>query len=324
MQYLVTGATGFLGAHLTDSLLARGHRVVALSRGAHRLAAREGVTALKGDVLDKESVQSAAQGCDGVFHCAGRVSRDPDDAEILWRTHVEGTRNTLEAARTAGVKRAVVASTSGTIAISEDPAVISREDDPTPYTIIQRFAYYRAKLYAEKEALAQNRDGLDVVVVNPSLLLGPGDTQGSSTDDVKKFIEGKIPFVPAGGMAYVDARDAAEGMVMAMEKGTAGRRYLLSGSNCTVSEFFGRLERVSGVRAPWVPLPKSVKLARAGATVLDRAMRYIGSSAPVDPETAEMSQLFWYVDSSRAESELGWKPRDPIATLHDTVEWLRR
>lgn len=323
MRYLVTGATGFLGAHVVDALRARGHEVVAMARGANRLPPREGVAAVKGDILDAAAVRAATEGCDGVFHCAGKVSRDPDDAESLWRTHVEGTRAVLEAARAAGVKRAVVASTSGTVAISESADVVTREDDPTPYAIIQRFAYYRSKLYAEKEALSQNRDGLEVVVVNPSLLLGPGDAQGSSTNDVKLFLEGRVPFVPSGGMSYVDARDAAEGMALAMEKGAPGRRYLLGGSNCTVREFFGRLERVSGVRAPVLPLPPSPKLARLGATLMDRAMRYVGSSAPVDPETAEMSQLYWYVDASRAEAELGWSARDAIATLHDTVEDLR-
>jgi len=323
MKMLVTGATGFLGRHLVRALQGRGHDVVALARGSSQTAGLDGVTWRRGDILDMPSVRDAAEGCDGVFHCAGMVSRDPAQSDALWRVHVLGTRNVLDAARAAGVGRAVVASTSGTIALSDDPNHIGREDDPTPHRLITRFAYYRAKLYAEHEALAQSRDGLAVVVVNPSLLLGPGDVLGSSTGDVRDFLARRIPAVPAGGVAYVDARDAAEGMALAMERGTPGRRYLLNGSNCTVRAFFGRLERVSGVKAPIVPMPPGAVVARVSTSLLERALKFVGAESPVDPVSAEMGQLFWYCDASRAETELGWTARDPVATLGDTVDDLR-
>lgn len=332
MKVLVTGATGFLGRHLVRALQARGNTVVALARdpataargGAARNAALEGVCWVKGDILDPASVHAAAEGCAGAYHCAGIVSRDPAQSDALWRVHVLGTRNVLDGARAAGVRRAVVASTSGTIAISDAPNHIAREDDPTPHRWITRFAYYRAKLYAEQEALSQNRDGLEVVVVNPSLLLGPGDLLGSSTGDVRDFLARRIPAVPAGGVAYVDARDAAEGMALAMERGTAGRRYLLNGSNCTVRSFFARLERVSGVKAPVLPMPPGAVVARVSSAFLERTLKLVGTEPPVDPVSAEMAQLFWYCDASRAETELGWSARDPVATLADTVDDLRR
>lgn len=332
MKVLVTGATGFLGRHLVRALQARGNTVVALARdpdaaargGAARNAVLEGVTWVKGDILDAASVRAAVEGCDGVYHCAGVVSRDPAQSDALWRVHVLGTRHVLDAARAGGVRRAVVASTSGTVAISDNAAHIAREDDPTPHRWITRFAYYRAKLYAEQEALSQNRDGLEVVVVNPSLLLGPGDLLGSSTGDVRDFLARRIPAVPAGGVAYVDARDAAEGMALAMERGTAGRRYLLNGSNCTVRSFFARLERVSGVKAPVLPMPPGAAVARVSSAFLERALKLVGTEPPVDPVSAEMAQLYWYCDASRAESELGWSARDPVATLADTVDDLRR
>ena len=234
-----------------------------------------------------------------------------------------GTRVTLEAARAAGVKRVVHASTSGTLAISDDADAVATEDTPAPLAYIERFAYYRTKLYAEYEALEQARQGLEVVIVNPSLLLGPGDVHGSSTGDVKRFLDGRIPLIPAGGVAYVDARDAAAAMVLAMTTGTPGRRYLVNASNCTLAEFFGRLERVSGVKGPTLKMMKSTTLARLGAKALERAARVIGAEAPVDPVSAEMGQLFWYCDSGRAERELGWVARDPVATLADTVRDLR-
>jgi dihydroflavonol-4-reductase len=258
-----------------------------------------------------------------VFHCAGKVSRDPRDAELLFRLHVEGTRTVLEAARDAKVRRCVVASTSGTVAISEREDFVANEDSPTPMAMIQRFPYYRSKLYAEQEALSQNRDGLEVVCVNPSLLLGPGDVFGSSTHDVRLFLDRAIPAIPHGGVSYIDARDAAIAMVSALSRGTPGRRYLLGASNVTVREFFARLERISGVAAPRLAMPRSRTLARTATSVLGKAVSLIGGELPVDAESVEMAQLYWYVDSSRAERELAFRPRDPIETLADTVDDLR-
>jgi dihydroflavonol-4-reductase len=324
MKALVTGATGFLGTHLVDALAARGHAVVALARNPARLKARDGVTALKGDILDADSLRAAAEGCEAVFHCAGVVSRDPDDGELLWRTHVLGTRNVIAAAKAAGAKRVVHASTSGTVAISDDATQVGREDDPVPYALIEKFPYYRSKLYAEQEALRANGEALAVVSVNPSLLLGPGDEFGSSTGDVKNFLERKIPAVPSGGVAYVDARDAAEAMALAYEKGTRGRRYLINAANCTLREFFDRLERVTGVKAPTLRLPPSRALATFGARLMEAGAKFAGVKAPVDAASVEMAQLYWYCDSARATRELGWTARDPIATLADTVADLRQ
>lgn len=324
MKYLVTGATGFLGRHLTRALREAGHTVVALARHAPASFAREfDVEMATGDVLDRASIDAAVKGCDGVFHCAGKVSRDPADAEALHRVHVVGTRNVMEAARAAKAKRVVVASTSGTVAVSEDPDHIATEDDVTPTALIQRFPYYRAKLFAEQEAFSHQRDGFEVVCVNPTLLLGPGDVYGSSTEDVRLFLDRSIPATPAGGLSYVDARDAADAMVAAMSRGKPGARYLLGASNCTVREFFARLERVSGVPAPRMSLPKSPRIARAGTELLGRIVKRVGGELPVDPVSVEMAQLFWYLDASRAERELGFSPRDPMDTLVDTVRDVR-
>jgi dihydroflavonol-4-reductase len=310
VRYLVTGATGFLGAHLVRALEAQGHEVVRFSRSSG------------GDVLDPAGVRAAAAGCTGAFHCAGKVSRRREDAEELYRVHVEGTRTMLDACEAAGVARVVVASTSGTVAVSEGGTRVSNEDDATPMGLIARFPYYRAKLFAERAAL--ERGGRpEVVCVNPSLLLGPGDNNGSSTEDVRLFLERAVPAVPAGGLSFVDARDAAEAMRLAMERGRAGERYLVGACNLTVREFFERLGRVSGVRAPWVPMPRSRELARAGAAWVDGLATRVGFRTSIDPVSVEMGQCFWYVDSTKAERELGWTARDPNATLLDTVEDLR-
>lgn len=310
MKFLVTGATGFLGRHLVRALRLHGHDVVEFSRG-------EG-----GDVLDRPSVARAAAGCDGVFHCAGRVSRRPEDAEALYRLHVEGTANVLDACAEAGVRRAVVASTSGTVAVSDEER-IATENDPAPIGIVARWPYYRSKLFAERAALERNRPGFEVVSVNPSLLLGPGDVHGSSTEDVRLLLDGAVPAVPAGGLSFVDARDAAEAMRLAMERGRAGERYLVGACNLTVRDFFARIARLAGVRGPWMPMPRSRRLAGIGARVVERLAARVGAASQIDPISVEMAQAFWYLDAAKAERELGWSPRDPNVTLHDTIEDLR-
>ncbi|MBX3191025.1 MAG: NAD-dependent epimerase/dehydratase family protein [Labilithrix sp.] len=328
-RYLVTGSTGFLGRHLVAALRAKGHDVVALVRKATDIPA--GVAPVSGDVFDRASVERAATGCEGVFHCAGKVSRRPEDAEDLYKVHVEGTKNVLDACIAKNVKRAVVASTSGTIAVSDDPDRVSTEDDETPIGIINRWPYYRSKLFAEKAALERHGAALpdggsfEVVSVNPTLLLGPGDVNGSSTDDVRRFLERKIPAIPPGGLSYVDARDAAEGMRLAMERGVSGRRYLLGACNLTLREFFSRLERVSGVRGPIVPMPRlphAAELARSGAQMLERLTSRLGVPMPVDPLSLDMAHFYWYLDATLAETELGWAPRDPVETLADTIKDL--
>ncbi|WP_437957002.1 NAD-dependent epimerase/dehydratase family protein [Sorangium sp. So ce119] len=322
-RYLVTGATGFLGSHLVTALRGAGHDVVALCRSEAPALVEQGVALRRGDILDAASVRAAAEGCEGLFHCAGRVSRRREDAEALYRTHVEGTKITLDACRDAGVKRAVIASTSGVVAVSREPSDVRDETAPPPIDVIAGWPYYRSKLYAERAAFDRSGPGFEVVAVNPSILLGPGDVHGASTGDVVSFLERRLPFIPAGGLSFVDARDAAQGMALAMEKGRPGERYLLGAANMSLDVFFHRLSRVSGVPAPALRLPRSIALAKAGAHLIERARKRLPFDLPVDPVSAEMAQHFWYLDSTKARRELGWTPRDPVETLADTVADLR-
>jgi dihydroflavonol-4-reductase len=324
-RYLVTGATGFLGGHLVDALLAVGNEVVALCREDEPELEDRGVRVVRGDVLDADAVGRAAAGTRGVFHCAGRVSRRPEDAEQLHHLHVGGTRSVLAAAKRASVRRVVVASTSGTVAVSADPNHIATEADPAPFALLSRWPYYRSKLYAEELALAANGDGIEVVAVNPTLLLGPGDVRRSSTEDVRLFLERRVPAVPSGGLSFVDVRDAAAGMILAMERGTPGSRYLLGACNLTVREFFARLARISGVRAPWLPMPPMQDIARPSLQIaagLAKRAQASWLASDVDPISFEMAQFYWYLDWALAERELGWKPRDPMVTLRETVDDL--
>jgi dihydroflavonol-4-reductase len=313
----VGGATGFLGSHVVQALAARGDEVVPVSRSGG------GGKARAVDVLDAEAVRKSAEGCDLAFLCTGKVTRSKDESEELYKLHVLGTKSALAGLRAAGVRRVVVASTSGTLAVSKDRDRIADEGCRAPLEVIASWPYYRTKLYAEREALEANAPpDFEVVVVNPSLLLGPGDVRESSTGDVRRFLEGVIPATPAGGMAFVDVRDAAQGMLLAAERGRAGERYILNAQNLTVEAFFQRLERISGVRAPLLKLPSSRPLALGIGHLFSKAVRAIGGEPPVSEESLEMGQYFWYCDASKAERELGFAPRDPGETLRDTVDDL--
>jgi dihydroflavonol-4-reductase len=323
-RYWVGGATGFLGSHLVRLLALQGHQVVATSKRGGRVALGSGTLEVSAvDVLDEQAVARSARGTHGAFLCTGKVSRERADAEDLHRLHVSGTRSALAGLRSAGVGRVCVASTSGTIAVGTDPKKIHDESSNAPLEIVAAWPYYRSKLYGEREALEKNDPpSFEVVVVNPTLLLGPGDERESSTGDVRRFLERRIPAVPAGGMAFVDVRDAAHGMLLAFERGRAGERYLLNAQNLTVAAFFQRLERLTGIEGPRLRMPRSRAVAIGANRLFSRAFRAIGGEPPVDEVSVEMAQYFWYASSEKAERELGFRPRDPGETLRDTVEDL--
>lgn len=319
MKLWIGGATGFLGSHLVRVLRAEGHELVATSRTGG-LVDDTPVRAV--DATDADAVARSAEGCDGAFLATGKVSRERDAAAELHQLHVLGTRAALGGLTRAGVPRAVYASTSGTIAVGTDPDRVYTEADSAPLEIIAPWPYYRTKLYAEREALAHT--GLEVVIVNPSLLLGPGDLRESSTSDVRLFLQRALPATPAGGMAFVDARDAAQGMWLAFQRGRPRERYLLSAKNLTIAAFFQRLERLTGVRAPLLRMPRERALALGLSSLFSRAVKAIGGTPPVDEVSVEMAQYFWYCDPRKAEQELGWAARDPGETLRDTVDDLVR
>lgn len=323
---LITGATGFLGKHLVDAIRqSEPNRAIrALVRQPTLHLSRNDVEVEQGDVCNADDCARAMQGVTEVYHLAGQVSRDPEQSGQLFRLHVEGTRNVLTAAAAAKARRAVVVSTSGTIAVSKDEDEISNESSPYRTDVVMRWPYYLSKIYQEQTALRLGKElALEVVVVNPSLLLGPGDERGSSTGDIEKVVRGKLPFIPrGGGVAFVDARDAATGCMLAMHKGKNGERYLLSAANMTLSTFLGRAARIAGHAAPRAVV--SPKTMRFGAGLVEAICRQLGTEPLLDTQSIEMAEHTWYCDSAKAESELGWSYRDPQDTLLDTVRDVQK
>jgi dihydroflavonol-4-reductase len=320
---LVTGGTGFLGAHLVRQLVKDGVKNLRVMATSVPAWLRElGVEAIEGSITNREDVARAVDGVVEVYHLAGRVSREQEDAREMYAIHVDGTRYLCEAARGAGVKSIVLASSSGTIAVTEKGDVVPNEDWQPPLEIISRWPYYASKYYQERAAL-ENFAGRNqrLVILNPSLLLGPGDERLSSTKVVLDFLAQKIRMTPTGGLSFVDVRDAAAAFRAAMKTGRHGERYLLGSANWTFKTFFGRLERLTKTPAPNFSLPS--KLAVTGAKFIGDLWRQWNLAPPVESAAVEMAEHFWYLDASKAASELGFTPRDPAETLQDTVQYVR-
>ena len=330
-RILVTGATGFLGKHLIDCLLKRTTKTQSKSVAIRALVRtptlhleRSKVEMAQGDVCDEAACRKALKEVGSVYHLAGFVSRDEDDGSEMFRVHVEGTRTLLRVAREEGVRRVVVVSTSGTVGVSRDPDAVANEHSPYAHTTVSRWPYYLSKIYQEQTALRMARElGIEVVIVNPSLVLGPGDERGSSTMEVENVVRGRLSIVPTGGgVAFVDARDAAEGLILAMEHGVPGGRYLLSAANMTLETFLGRVARLAQVPTPRTfDAPRAFKMA---GRLVGALYRQFGTKPPIDEQSIQMAEHTWYVDASKAIRELGWTPRSPQETLVDTVRDVER
>jgi dihydroflavonol-4-reductase len=322
-KILITGGTGFLGSHLLRALISSGERNLrVLSTTAPEWLSDFGVEVIQGSITSPEAVARAVKDVSAIYHLAGLVSREAEDAHRMYQLHVDGTRLLCDAAREAGTQAIILASTSGTIAVTEDGDEIPDETYPPPLKIITRWPYYASKYYQERVALERfDGDGRKLVILNPSLLLGPGDERLSSTKFILDFLAGRIMTVPSGGLSFVDARDAAQAFINALERGKHGERYLLGAVNWTFRELLGRLERLTKRGGPRFTLPS--KFAIAGAQAIHALYRHWKLSPPLDPVAIEMAEYFWYVNPGKAERELSFAPRDPTETLHDTVEYVR-
>jgi nucleoside-diphosphate-sugar epimerase len=322
-RILVTGGTGFLGRQLLECLREEGEKHVrVLTTSAPKWLKELDIEIVKGSIMSPDTVRTAVEGVSQIYHLAGKVSREENDKRSMFAVHIDGTRILCESAKKAEVKRIVMASTSGTIAITEDGVEIPDETYPVPIEIISKFPYYASKLYQEKTARALCEGDVELVILNPSLLLGPGDDRLSSTQDVLKFLARDIPAIPSGGMNFVDVRDAAPAFHAAMMHGTPGESYLLAGPNWTLERFFKQLERISKVDAPRIRISKT--LLNVTSRVIEGVYDTIGKTPPVEPVSMEMSRYFWYANAEKAKKELDFTTRDPGETLYDTVQYIRK
>ncbi len=248
MKYFLTGATGFLGGQVARQLLAAGHSVNALVRSPAKAAglAALGVALFAGDVTEKESLREPMRGADGVFHIAALYKIGARDKSQFARVNIEGTRNVLEAMRDLGIPTGGYTST---LAIWSDTHG-QKPDESYHYQGLHISEYDRTKAAAHEVAEGFIREGLPLVIVQPGVIYGPGDTSNLHTAIVQ-YLAGKLPMIPSGTTfcwAYVD--DVARGHLLAMEKGKAGESYIIAGPCHKVSEVFEMAEAITGVKAP--------------------------------------------------------------------------
>ncbi len=321
MKVLVTGATGFVGGNLARLLWRQGHQVKALVRPGSNLLAIEdtGVEPVKGDILDSDSVDSAVQRCDAVFHCAASYTFWSRDSRQVYKTNVDGTANVLAASSRAGVSRVVYTSTVSTVGSSNGHAA----DEDTPLDPSHLAGHYKKSKYqAEAVALKMASEGLPVVIVNPTAPIGPWDVKPTPTGRmVLDFLLGRIPAYLDTGMNLVDVEDVALGHVAAMERGRPGERYLLGNRNVTLKEVFGMLQQVAGVSAPRWRVPYWLTI---GAGYLDQFLEagLLRREPRIPLEGVKVSRTPMYVNCSKAVAELDF-PQSPVeAALQKAVDWF--
>ncbi|MFO0728355.1 MAG: NAD-dependent epimerase/dehydratase family protein [Myxococcota bacterium] len=325
MKVFITGGTGFLGQELIRQLLEAKVSVRALVRDRHaRLPL--GAEAVESSLDDKPRglpLEEAIAGVDAVFHLAGKVSRDPAEGPELHRIHVDGTKRLLKAMEATKTKRLFLSSTSGIIGCDKRGGQLATEADNATLEVIGRWPYYVSKRFQEQEVLRWHAaKKIEAVVLNPSLILGPGDDRLSSTEDVHRILSGRMTAITEGTVAMVDVRDAARGFVLAMEKGRPGERYLLNGANLSVRTFIERVCRAGDVPMPALKLKE--RWAVLGAKLVEGAFYAMDRSSPVDVISVEMGCAHWGCSSEKAKAELGFIARDPLETIADTVRDLEK
>jgi len=321
MRVLVTGATGFVGSHIVRALGEMGHQAVALHRASSRLDALAGVTyeSALGDVTDLDSLRAAAAGCDWVLHVAAVAAYWRTDTAKMFEVNVGGTRNVLQAAREAGVKRVVFTSSAAAVGLRADGQLA---DETLPFNLPpDAFPYGYSKALAEVECIQAVRDGQDVVIVNPVVVLGPGDLNMISGDfilQMKRF-SWTLP-VPPGGVAVIDVRDVARMHIAAARQGRTGERYILGAVNYPYADWFNLIADVVGVPRPGFPVPGW--LLPIVADVIDR-LRAAGITVPIDGNQTRLGKEHIYFDFSKAWDELGKPLIDMRQSVTDTYEWYR-
>jgi dihydroflavonol-4-reductase len=322
MKALVTGATGFVGAAVARALGDAGWQVRVLVRSGsdrgnlQRLAAE----VVEGDLTDLGSLERALAGCEGLFHVAADYRLGARDPEPLYRTNVEGTRNILNAARTAGVARIVYTSSVATIGI---PADGSPGDERTPVALDSMIGHYkRSKYLAEEVARDAARAGLPVIIVNPSTPVGPGDIKPTPTGQlVLDAAAGRMPAYVDTGLNVVHVDDVAAGHLLAFERGTAGERYILGGEDMTLQMILAQIAQLVGRKPPRIRLPYAAVLPIA--YLAEGFAKVSGRSGRVTLEGVRMSRKRMFFSSGKAVSELGYRWRPPLEAFADAVRWFR-
>jgi farnesol dehydrogenase len=324
MPILITGATGYLGSLLTQKLACQGRELKILCRKdpADPVFYQKGISLIRGDILDKESIIRASRGVRQVYHLAAYARLWAKDPLTYTRMNVEGTRCLLEAARNAGVEKMVHVSTAGVVGPSVDCPM--NEDMPRNAGFFN--LYEKTKWEAEVMCREFADQGFSVTIVNPSRIYGPGPDTGSNpvTRIIELYIRGKWKVVPGSGEdigSYCYVEDVVEGMMHAMERGRSGERYLFGGVNASFNQLIKTISIASGVRNRlWhLPFPiletfSQVQLAFAELT---------GRPPLITPDWVKKYKYHWALDSSKAIREIGYRIRPLEEGVRKTIKWVK-
>jgi dihydroflavonol-4-reductase len=323
MKAFVTGATGFVGSHVARVLAEQGAELRLLVRSSSNPSNLEGIAGERasGDLCDPASLEMAMAGCDVVFHVAADYRLWITDPDRMYRANVEGTRSILEAARKNRVRRVVYTSSVATMGFTLHgaPAV-----ENSPVRLADMIGHYkRSKFMAEEVALAAGRGGMDVVAVNPSTPVGEQDIKPTPTGRIiVDFLKKKFPAYVDTGLNLVDVRQCALGHVAALEKGRSGERYILGGENLTLKQILDKLAAITGLPSPKVRVPYFVALATG---VVDELVtgRLLGREPRATIDAVRMGRKKMFVNSAKAEQELGWKVVPVDDALRRAADWFQ-
>ncbi len=319
---LVTGGNGFVGCYVVRALVARGDHVRVLVRAGADVRALEGVDCehVIGDLRDPDAVVNAVRGCDEVSNVAAAYRLWVLDEAPMYATNVQGTQNILAAARRHNLSRVVHTSTVGALGVPKGAS----GTEETPVTLDDMVGpYKRSKFLAEQAALAAAREGLPVVVVNPSTPIGALDYKPTPTGRIiVDFLNGRMPAYLDTGLNLVDVAQCALGHLLAAERGQPGEKYILGGENLTLRELFERLATISGIPAPRVRIPYGVALGFAiGADFVSRRITRRPPRASLTEVRMARKKMFF--DHGKAERHLGYKAGPVDTALSDAVTYYR-
>jgi len=318
MKAVITGASGFLGAHLARTLKDRGVEVRAADRSRGPALDDVDVEFVEIDVLDPASLRAAFEGQDRVFHLAAIISIVGDPTGEVWRVNVHGPRNAATVALECGVGRFVHCSSVHSFDLERCGPSLDESGPPTTHPDAP--AYDRSKRAGEEAVRLVVQKGLDAVVVNPTGIIGPDDRGPSRMGEtVLQFMTHKIPVGITGQFDFVDVRDVVEGLIAAGDRGRTGENYLLSGSRLSIRELGMLVERYSGVPVPplSIPLRLVTPLAPLVMQIEQRTKKPIFT-----PDALHALKYSPVVSHYRAATDLGYRSRPIHETVRDTVAWF--
>jgi nucleoside-diphosphate-sugar epimerase len=324
MQIFVTGATGFIGENLSLKLSAMGNIVHALYRNIEKTEKIQhpNIKLFKGDILDAESIKSAIEGCQQIYHVAAFTEVWTKNRESIYNLNVRATEIILELALEFGIEKLIFTSTAGIYGPSADGMINEQTLRKLDYFV----EYERTKAIAEERVKEFVLKGLSCVIVNPTRVYGPGvlSKSNSVTVMIKSYSEGKWRIIPGNGKSignYVYIDDVVEGHILAMEKGKAGESYILGGTNLNYLEFFEVLKNQTGKSHFMFKLPLFFMLMVSYIAMF--ITKITGIKPFITPALVKKFNYNWNVSSEKAIKELNYKPNSFSDGVKKTLEWIR-